>query len=96
MQIQEDDLESIVGTKSYRSKAVKEALAQGRAAYGPITLEVDLEASLLTVDGPFFQSVLDLSQVTQTEDGASIKAVREEIDLIVREQTEEHLIEVYW
>jgi len=96
MQIKEDDLERIIGTENYREAAVREAMSMGRAAYGPVNLEVDLEASLLTVSGPFFQSVIDLSQVTQTTEGASIQAVRQEIDKVVQRETEKYIAEVYW
>lgn len=96
MEFEEEDLEQIVGSKSYRGAAIKESLTNGRAAYGPVDLNVSLQTSIMEVRGPFFDTVLDLSQLQQTEDGVSIKAVREKLDEIIRDQTEEHLVETYW
>jgi hypothetical protein len=96
MQLQESDLSTIVGTKEYRGHAVREAISEGRSAYGPITLFVDLETSVMEVEGPFFSTILDLRELQQTEDGVSVKAVRDELDSIVCEQTEEKIIEAYW
>lgn len=96
MEIQESDLESLIGTESYRGSAIKEALGEGRAAYGPINLFVDLESSMMEVKGPFFETMIDLRQLKQTEEGVSVTSLRERIDTVVQEQTEEHIIEAYW
>jgi len=96
MQITESDLERLVGTKSYRSNAVQEALSEGRAAYGPVNIYVDLETSMLEVEGPFFNTMLDLREMTQTTEGVSVADVREQIDDVVAEQTKEHVVEEFW
>jgi hypothetical protein len=96
MHITEDDLDRLIGTEQYRNTAVREALSEGRAAYGPVRLHVDLESSMLTVDGPFFETVFDLQTMKQTNEGASVKDVRQHIDNMIREQTQEHITEAYW
>jgi len=96
MKFTESDLEAIIGTKSYRNNAIKESLNTGRAAYGPVDLFVETEASMMEVRGPFFDTVLDLRELTQTENGVSIKAVREEIDDVISSQVEEYIAEQFW
>lgn len=96
MEFDESDLESLIGSKSYRSKAIREALSGGRAAYGPINLFVDLESSMMEVEGPFFNTMFDLRELKQTDSGVSVTDLREKIDSMILEQTEEHIIEAYW
>jgi len=96
MQFNESDLKSLIGSKSYRSKAIREALSEGRSAYGPVTLLVDHQSSMMEVQGPFFSTMFDLRELKQTEDGVSVTDLREKIDELITEQTEEHIVEAYW
>lgn len=96
MQITESDLSELVGSKSYRSNAVQEALSEEKAAYGPINIYVDLESSMLEVEGPFFNSMLDLREMTRTTEGVSVADVRDRLDDLVVEQTEKHIVGEFW
>jgi len=96
MKFTSSDLDNIIGSEQYRNNAIKESLSEGRAAYGPVDLFVETEASMMEVRGPFFNTVLDLRKLTQTEDGVSVKAVREEIDDVISSQVEEYIAEQFW
>lgn len=96
MDVTESDLESIVGTEQYRCSAIREALEEGKAAYGPINLKVREKVEMLEVEGPFFKKVFDLRQVEQTEIGPSVVSLRELIDEVISEETEDHIMECFW
>jgi hypothetical protein len=93
--ITEQQLRGLLGSEQYRNKSLQEVFDVGHSAYGPIKMYLR-EDVLLELESPFFKTVIDCSQVQQTEDGPSIKALGEKIDEIVIDEINQELIEKLW
>lgn len=87
MEITEDHLSSLVGSKKYRTETIKETLEGRQTRLQAIALEYRTEAQLLEIEGPTFQTVLDLHQFNED----SHERIREEVDDVIASELKKHI-----
>lgn len=90
MLVTQEDLNDLLGSEEHREESIEEALTEGRASYGPISLRVRNRAEILEVEGPFFSTVYDLQQLSDVEE------IRSKIDDYVAKQTEKYITRRFW
>lgn len=95
MIVTDDDLADLVGTVEYRARAVQDAINTGRAGYGPIVLGFDDESQMLSIEAPFFSTVIDVAQLSR--DGSpSVSETRQKVDEITKEECEQMIENKFW